>query len=151
MMILEPYKLVTVYEDWENEKKPIGTALLLKKRRNGLPFVLKDMIETRVPKTISIYDEKITNWETVEKPLTNYNLYSYQKWDVLIIKSNNSKYDRNRVYTLNIRFFVKEVNDSELKLHHKEKELTEEEYLLLCKKKNKIIDNFIKVNGIEIF
>jgi len=149
---LIPYQMITVYQDWENEKIPIGTALLLKKVRSGLPFILKDMEEIKVPKTVTFYEEKITTWELKKKPLTSYNLYSYEKWLVFIVKSDNSFFKEKNTYTLNIRYFIKEVNDSELaSVVFDDLELTEEDYIKYCKNKNKIIDKFMEIDGIELF
>lgn len=147
----QPYKIVSLYENWQEEKNMIGTGLLLRKKRNGLPFILKDTYVDYEASTISFHDEPITEWKQVEKSLGKYNLYSYQRWDIKMIKTQSPRYVNGQIYTFNIRFFIGEVKDRHLYSDDKEKEITEEEYLTDCKKKNKSIDTFIKVNGVEIF
>jgi hypothetical protein len=151
-MNLLQYQVVPIFEDWENESNLIGSAILLKRRRNGLPFILKDTYSLVRPDTVSFYNQPVTKWIEVNMPLEKYNLYSYQKWDVKIIRSNNPRYQPGKIYTINIRYFIKQVNDLEVKSReHFKDELTEEEYIKLCLKKNKMIDKFMKIDGVELF
>lgn len=151
-MKLKPFSLVPIYDDWENEKKLIGSGILMKKRRNGLPFILKDTYTLLRPDTVSFYNQPITKWVEQTMPLANYNLYSYQKWDVKIIKSSNAHYEVGKIYTFNIRYLIDQISDFEVKSkEHFKDDITEEEYIKQCIKKNKMIDKFIKIDGIELF
>lgn len=47
MKLTFPYKegdIITIYQDWENEKDPIGTAKLVKRTKFGRSFILKEMM-----------------------------------------------------------------------------------------------------------
>lgn len=147
----KPFKFVSLYENWQEEKGMIGTGLLVRKKRNGLSFILRDTYTEIEPSTTSFYEEPITEWKQVEKSLGKYNLYSYQRWDVKIIKSQSPKYQHGMMYTFNIRYFVGEVKDNQILSEQSQNEITEEEYLMECKKKNRPFDSFIKINGIEMF
>ena len=52
---------ITIYDDWENEKSPIGTAKLVSRERFGRSFILEEMM----PETTQIvynYEEWLVEW-----------------------------------------------------------------------------------------
>lgn len=48
-MKLLPGDVVTIYKDWENEKEPLGEAILVKQVSEGLTFLLEDTYPDGVP------------------------------------------------------------------------------------------------------
>lgn len=48
-MELLPGDVVTIYKDWENEKEPLGEAILVKQVSEGLTFILEDTYPDGIP------------------------------------------------------------------------------------------------------
>jgi hypothetical protein len=150
--------LVTIYEDWENEKNIIGTGILIEKRGNGHSFILKDTTKVNVPNTLTFHGQVVTEWIVRDKNLPYYNLFSYERWNILLTVSKNPRYKNNTIYTLNKRYLVEYTTDERLsKIIGKGKredyleDQEEEKYIEECIKLNKPIDKFLKVDGISIY
>lgn len=150
--------LVTIYEDWENEKNVIGTGRLIKYKKTGLPFIIKDTIIRYIPNTLSFHGQLVTEWHSKIVESTTFNIYNYERWDVKIIKSQNPKFRVGDVYSLNIRHLIANTSDKnyfkDIK-YQKEEELNEEEeeekYIKECISKNLPIDRFIMYEGLQIY
>lgn len=132
--------VVTVYEDWQKACNLIGVACLVKKKRNGLPFILEDTVTVKSPEKTIIYNDPIYNWKDVEVPLEKYKVYNYERWDCLLIKSSNPRYKEGETYSLNIRYLEGEYSDSSLPEEND-----------FRSKEGVIIDSFIKINDMDIY
>ena len=149
-------QLITIYKDWENEKEVIGTGRLIKFKKKGLPFILKDTDIIKQPNTLSFHGQVITEWEEKEINLSVYRIYNYERWDVKIIKSQIPFYKIGNTYSLNIRYFVDSATDKEyFKIINENEDLTEEQeeekYISECISKNLPIDRFLTYGGIQIY
>lgn len=143
--------LVTIFSDWENQKGIIGTGLLVKRVKKGLPFILKDTQIIKVPKKETFHGTDFFKWSEEEKPLGICNQYNYERWVCKIIKSNNPKYNVNETYTFNFRYLEGSFEDSQIFSNVKDDDDEDEEsYKNQWKNKN-LIDEFVKVNGEEIY
>lgn len=64
--------LITIYQDWENEKDPIGTAKLVKRTKFGRSFILKEMMPETSQEVFN-YEEWIVEWpEDPDPPMFPY-------------------------------------------------------------------------------
>ena len=150
---LKSNNLITVFNDWENQKDIIGTVLLIKRLKRGLPFILKDTISVPTPEKKQFHETIIFEWTNKEQTLETTKVYGYDQWLCKIIKSVNSSYPVNSEARLNIRYLKGDFEDSQIYSNYKnydEDELEEEEYLSKWKIKN-LMDKFIEVNGKEIY
>lgn len=143
--------LVTVFSDWENQKEIIGTVLLIKRIKKGLPFILKDTQIVKVPKKQSFHGTDFFNWTEEEKTLSKCNQYNYEKWLCKVITSENEKYNVNEVYTFNLRYLEGFLEDSQIFSNCKDDETDDENVYKEQWKNKNLIDEFIKVNGEEIY
>lgn len=143
--------LVTVFSDWENQKGIIGTAMLVKRIKKGLPFILKDTQTVKVVKKESFHGTDFFNWTNEEKNLGECNQYNYEKWLCKMIKSTNPAYQVNELYTFNLRYLEGSFEDSQIFSNSKDDEDDDENaYREQWKNKN-LIDEFVKVDGEEIY
>lgn len=150
---LKANNLVTIFKDWENQKNVIGTALLIKRLKRGLPFILKDTISVPTPQKKQFHETIIFEWTDKEKALDTTKVYGYEQWLCKIIKSTDDAYSINTEARLNIRYLKGDFEDSQIQSNYKnpdEDELEEEEYLNKWKIKN-LIDSFVEVNGEQIY
>jgi len=76
---LKVNNLVVIFSDWENQKGIIGTGLLLKRLKKGLPFILKDTQTVKVPNKKTYHGMDFFNWTDEEKNLGVCNQYNYEK------------------------------------------------------------------------
>lgn len=144
--------LVTVFKDWENQKDIIGTVMLVKKLKTGLPFILKDSTTIKIPRKESYHGTDFFNWTDEEKILGSCNVYNYEKWLCKIIKSNDKSFAPNELHNFNLRFLEGNFEDHEIfsKYNKEDEEDTEINYREKWQNKN-LIDEFIAVNGEEIY
>lgn len=150
---LKANKLVTVFNDWENQKDIIGTVLLIKRLKRGLPFILKDTVTKKVPEKKQFHETIFFEWSDEEEALETTKVYSYEQWLCKVIKSVNPSYPINTEVRLNIRYLKGDFEDAQIQSNYKnldDEELEEEAYLSQWKIKN-LMDNFIEVNGEEIY
>jgi len=69
MKLRFPYKTgdsVKIFRDWENQKKFIGTAKLVERKRFGRSFILKEAVESKQP--VYNYEEWIVEWPHTPNP-----------------------------------------------------------------------------------
>ena len=91
------------------------------------------------------------NWTDEEKNLGVCNQYNYEKWLCKIVKSNNPSYQNGSEYSFNIRYLEGSFEDSQIFSNSKDDEDDDENtYKEQWKNKN-LIDEFVKVNGEEIY
>ena len=148
---LKANNLVVIFSDWENQKGIIGTGLLLKRLKKGLPFILKDTQTVKVPTKKTYHGMDFFNWTDEEKNLGVCNQYNYEKWLCKIVKSNNPSYQNGSEYSFNIRYLEGSFEDSQIFSNSKDDEDDDENtYKEQWKNKN-LIDEFVKVNGEEIY
>lgn len=148
---LKANNLVIIFSDWENQKGIIGTGLLLKRLKKGLPFILKDTQTVKIPNKKTYHGMDFFNWTDEEKNLGVYNQYNYEKWLCKIVKSNNPSYQNGSEYSFNIRYLEGSFKDSQIFSNSKDDEDDDENtYKEQWKNKN-LIDEFVKVNGEEIY
>lgn len=149
---LEENQLLTVYSDWENQKGVIGTVLLIKRLKKGLPFILKDTKTIKIPKKESFHGNDFFKWHEEEQVLGECNQYNYEKWLCKVIKSQNPSYEINGIYSFNIRYLEGVFEDSQIFSNSKkdDEEQDEDFYRKQWENKN-LIDEFVKVNGEEIY
>lgn len=148
---LKANNLVIIFSDWENQKGIIGTGLLLKRLKKGLPFILKDTQTVKIPNKKTYHGMDFFNWTDEEKNLGVYNQYNYEKWLCKIVKSNNPSYQNGSEYSFNIRYLEGSFEDSQIFSNSKDDEDDDENtYKEQWKNKN-LIDEFVKVNGEEIY
>lgn len=150
---LKTNKLVTVFNDWENQKDIIGTVQLIKRLKKGLPFILKDTVTRKVPEKKQFHETIFFEWSDKEEALETTKVYSYEKWLCKVIKSVNPSYPVNTEIRFNIRYLKGDFEDSKIQSNYKDldnEELEEDTYLVQWKIKN-LIDNFIEIDGKEIY
>lgn len=150
---LKANKLITVFNDWENQKDVIGTVLLIKRLKRGLPFILKDTVTKKVPEKKQFHETIFFEWSDEEEALETTKVYGYEQWLCKVIKSVNPSYPINTEVRLNIRYLKGDFEDAQIQSNYKnldEDELEEEAYLTQWKIKN-LMDKFIEVNGEEIY
>lgn len=144
--------LVTVYTDWQNQKDVIGTALLIKKLKKGLPFILKDTVVVKVPEKVQGLE--IFEWTEEEKGLGICKVYNSERWLCKMIKSEKEQYPINQEFRFDIRYLEGNFADAEIQSEYKE--LTEDDveeeqqYISEWKTKN-LMDEFLLVNGEQIY
>ena len=143
---------ITIFEDWENEKDIIGTVCLIKKVRNGLPFILKDTEIIKVPKKETFHSTDFFRWSDEEKSLGICKVYNYERWVCKMIKPVKQNYAKNGIYTFNIRYMegIYEVSKIFSQYNKDDDEEDETSYKDLWKNKN-LMDEFISVNGEQIY
>jgi hypothetical protein len=137
--------ILPIYEDWQTQKILIGHAVLTDKIKEGLPFILNDSYTVKEPEKTQFYDNIFYNWYDKEKVMPEYDLYSYERWNVFLMKASNSKYKVGETYQLNIRKHLGNIRDGELSSRMEKKEDYDKDT------NNVLIDSFITVNGIEIY
>lgn len=129
--------------------KTIGTGILIKKIHNGLNFINDDTITLKIPIEVENLGEKeIKGYHLKKKPLDKYPVFNSQLWQIKLIKSNNTSYRENEIYSFNITYLVGYFTDKNLPGSY---DINEKEYLKWCKDENKLIDKFIEIDGIELF
>lgn len=149
---LSKNNFITVFEDWENEKEIIGTICLIKKIKNGLPFILKDTETVKVPKKETFHSTDFFKWSDEEKSLGICKVYNYERWLCKMIKPIKKNYAKNTLYTFNIRYLEGAYDDSKIfsQYNKNDDEEDEKSYKELWKNKN-LIDEFVSVDGEQIY
>lgn len=143
--------LVTIYSDWENQKDVIGTGLLVKKLKKGLPFILKDSQTVKTVKKESFHNTDFFNWTDEEKTLGECNQYNYEKWLCQIVHSSNLSYEIGKSYRFNLRYLEGSFEDSQIFSNSKNDDEDDENLYKEHWKNKNLIDEFVKFNGEEIY
>lgn len=143
--------LVTIYFDWENQKDVIGTGLLVKKLKKGLPFILKDSQTVKTVKKESFHNTDFFNWTDEEKTLGECNQYNYEKWLCQIVHSSNPSYEIGKSYRFNLRYLEGSFEDSQIFSNSKDDDEDDENLYKEHWKNKNLIDEFVKFNGEEIY
>ena len=137
--------ILPIYEDWENSKILIGHAVLTEKIKEGLPFILNDSYTVKEPEKNQYHNNIFYNWYDKEKVMPEYDVYSYERWNVFLMKSTNPRYKVGETYQLNIRKHLGNIRDAELSSRMEKKDGCYD------RGDDVIIDSFIKINGEEIY
>lgn len=121
--------ILTIYQDWQTNKKELGKAVLIEKIRNGSTFIVDDFFVCEGDEHIYRIPESLTP------------VYNYQRWRVQF--NELTDYGKQSIKVSDIRDknirFLETVGMSRSSIPE---DFISNEYLK---------DKFLKINGVEVF
>jgi hypothetical protein len=116
-----------IYRNWQTNSHEIGTAILIEKVKDGIPFILDDYV---------INDENVA----VKIKEKEQEVFCYARWVVMFIEL--TEYGKQ---TVNIGE-TKSVN-----IRYLERIGIKSAMLISPPTQNTLVDKFLKVDGVEVF
>ena len=122
---------ISIYQKWQTNEKQLGTAILIDKVRNGLPFILEDT-----------YSDPLLDNTKLKIPESLTPVYNYQRWLIqfkTITPLGEGSIRVGDIREYNIRYLEA--------IGLSRSSVPEDEYI-----QDRVPqDNFLTIDGVEIF